>query len=528
MPSSRFRARVCLVVLLVLAVPAALVLMIRGRLTRAEPRHFADPVEQFKYGPMGNVEAQGMPFYVWYVLPRVFGEHLPGNGGYASFGFPSEQGHEVPVGFSRQTVGFPRIAFNCAVCHTTSYRTSADGSPTLVLAGPGHTQDTQGYVQFLFRCAADPRFTADVLLREIEENFELSWLDRLLYRHAIIPATREALLEQQRRSEWMSARPRWGPGRVDAFNAIKFEVLGMRPDETVGTADSPPIWRLRARRDQRLRWDGCEGSLRGSMLTSALGEGATLASLDVGGLARIEDWLLDVQPPAYPGQVDRARARRGREVFARLCHDCHGEGGKTAGAVVPIGEIGTDPKRLAVWSEQAAELLKTFIAGESSDLHDAVATTGPSDGYVAMPLAGPWLLGPYLHNGSVPSLVDLLAEPYGDALPREVASISPAFAELPRRELRRHSEELRAIEAHVRAARAEGRRPAMFFRGYDLLDREHVGFVSDRGTIGEEPQPFVFDTRLPGNGNGGHAGPRYGTTLPPDEKAALIEYLKTL
>ena len=39
-------------------------------------------------------------------------------------------------------------------------------------------------------------------------------------------------------------------------------------------------------------------------------------------------------------------------------------------------------------------------------------------------------------------------------------------------------------------------------------------------------QPFfLFDTRRRGEGNGGHL---YGTTLAPEEKENLLEYLKTL
>ncbi|HEY3663343.1 MAG TPA: hypothetical protein VGL24_09355 [Chthoniobacterales bacterium] len=36
---------------------------------------------------------------------------------------------------------------------------------------------------------------------------------------------------------------------------------------------------------------------------------------------------------------------------------------------------------------------------------------------------------------------------------------------------------------------------------------------------------FLFDTRRRGEGNGGHL---YGTTLPPEQKDQLLEYLKTL
>ena len=51
-----------------------------------------------------------------------------------------------------------------------------------------------------------------------------------------------------------------------------------------------------------------------------------------------------------------------------------------------------------------------------------------------------------------------------------------------------------------------------------------MGFVSDR-TEPSCPSNFLFDTRLPGNGRLGHA---YGTELTDDQKAQLIEYLKTL
>jgi hypothetical protein len=101
------------------------------------------------------------------------------------------------------------------------------------------------------------------------------------------------------------------------------------------------------------------------------------------------------------------------------------------------------------------------------------------DGYVSVLLDGLWLRGPYLHNGSVPSVRDLLNPP----------------------------EE----------------RPKSFYRGYDLVDPINLGFVSE----GDEAERvgFYYDTNVPGNGNGGH---EYGTSLPRAKKEALLEYLKTL
>ena len=65
-------------------------------------------------------------------------------------------------------------------------------------------------------------------------------------------------------------------------------------------------------------------------------------------------------------------------------------------------------------------------------------------------------------------------------------------------------------------------RPAVFYRGYDVFDRERVGFV---GTVAEERGRmfFRYDTSVPGNSNAGHL---YGTALPDDDKRAIVEYLK--
>jgi hypothetical protein len=66
-------------------------------------------------------------------------------------------------------------------------------------------------------------------------------------------------------------------------------------------------------------------------------------------------------------------------------------------------------------------------------------------------------------------------------------------------------------------------RPTKFWRGYDVFDPVRVGFI----TAGPEAERIgtPLDVSLPGNSNAGHD---YGTGLTPDEKRALLEYLKTL
>ncbi|MCJ2057183.1 di-heme-cytochrome C peroxidase [Methylobacterium sp. J-048] len=98
--------------------------------------------------------------------------------------------------------------------------------------------------------------------------------------------------------------------------------------------------------------------------------------------------------------------------------------------------------------------------------------------YKARPLNGIWATGPYLHNGSVPNLHELL---------------------LP-----------------------SARRSKTFRVGSRELDEARIGFRSDTG-------PFLFDTALPGNANTGHEGPAYGTGQLDDvQRRQLLEYLRTL
>jgi hypothetical protein len=66
-------------------------------------------------------------------------------------------------------------------------------------------------------------------------------------------------------------------------------------------------------------------------------------------------------------------------------------------------------------------------------------------------------------------------------------------------------------------------RPKRFWRGYDVLDPARVGFVSSG--LEAERTGVAFDVTAPGNSNAGHT---YGTTLPAEDKRALLEFLKTL
>ena len=108
--------------------------------------------------------------------------------------------------------------------------------------------------------------------------------------------------------------------------------------------------------------------------------------------------------------------------------------------------------------------------------------------YKVRPLNGVWATPPYLHNGSVPTVYDLL---------------SPV-----------------------------DERPKHFYLGNREYDPVKLGYKSDELTNG-----FLFDTSIRGNANTGHefANKPQGTKgvigkrkLEPDERKAIIEFLKTL
>ncbi|MBB3189918.1 c-type cytochrome [Halomonas cerina] len=469
---------------LLLALGAALAAFGWYQLFREEPQHFDSVEAYYRYGSIGTESEEGLPYWVWRVLPGLFPQHLPGEGedeGYAALGIVWEEGEPTPVGFSLKTIGFPRIGINCAACHTATYRTAADGERRIVPTGPHQTFDPQAYLRFLGDAAADPDFTADTLLAAIQEETELSWLDRLLYRFLIIPRTRDGLREQAERFAWTEERPRWGPGRIDPFNPVKFhpDLLALDPaeDDTIGNSDIMALWAMDAQEGHALHWDGLNDSLTEVVLSGAIGDGARPDSLPVEALEELAAYLRHQRPPPYPflDTLDRQMASRGEVLFEETCAGCHGPDGARTGTVIPQAEVGTDRHRLAMWTAEAAERYNAYAEEYPWDFDAFVKT----DGYVAKPLTGLWLRAPYLHNGSVPTIEDLL--------------------------------------------RPTEQRPEVFYRGYDVYHPARLGFIH----TGEAAKRYGFryDTREPGNGNAGH---EYGTELPAEDRDALVEYLKTL
>ncbi|HUQ67976.1 MAG TPA: hypothetical protein VM165_00545 [Planctomycetaceae bacterium] len=210
-------------------------------------------------------------------------------------------------------------------------------------------------------------------------------------------------------------------------------------------------------------------------------------------IADIREYLLTLEAPKYPFPIDRALAARGEDVFVRNCAECHGTYGANRhypNRIIPVEEVGTDPA------------LATFDAGADRDYFEAswlYRETGPDGepyhllnhgGYQAPPLDGVWATAPYFHNASVPTI------------------------------------------AHVLDSQT---RPAVFTRSFETdaeaYDQQRVGWkitllepdAAKRAAAHEQRR--ITNTALPGRGNRGHT---FGDSLTPDQRTAVLEYLKTL
>jgi hypothetical protein len=158
--------------------------------------------------------------------------------------------------------------------------------------------------------------------------------------------------------------------------------------------------------------------------------------------------------------------------------------------VIPLDVVGTDPVRALGFSiEVGRAYLKSWFGQERGPNGESYHGLNIG-GYQAPPLDGVWATAPYFHNGSVPTVYQVLK-----------------------------SKE----------------RPRFFTRSFRTEKEDYdLSRLGLRITVlSKRPDPDlpaierrkVYDTTLPGQGNGGH---RFGDHLTEDERMAVIEYLKTL
>lgn len=260
------------------------------------------------------------------------------------------------------------------------------------------------------------------------------------------------------------------------------------------------------------------------------------SSVQAQAIVSMEESLRGLQSPLWPEDVlppvDRAKAERGAPLYQEHCASCHAlldrddPDRRVTAMITAIDVVGTDPQSAENLidaraptgilegsvktqgegtygaTESGLALLTNLVGGvlsaqpaaavrvsayakryglEKTEKQGDHAKKSEADpmaelrAYKARPLNGAWATAPYLHNGSVPTLYDLLL---------------PA-----------------------------SQRPARFALRRWEYDPVKVGYVS------EGDQPWVLDTAVTGNHNIGH---EYGTALSDEDRWALVEYLKTL
>lgn len=471
------------------------------------------------------------------------------------------------------------IGFTCAACHTG--RIDFNGTSILVDGGPalidlGEFGSKLGLAlgeTLLFQDEFD-RFANRVLPANVHGVERLRLKARL--RLKLVEAVGQGLgMILQNLGTGGTTE---GHGRLDALNRIGNTVfsagMGLPQNNVPVTAPVafPHIWDT-----SWFAWVQYNGSIEQPMVRNAgeaMGVSAIVnyngtpasprftSTIPVRSLHDNIEQLLSGAPPqparrfsglrspAWPeqilGQINPALASRGAALYGELCQGCHLPAPNTDAFwtdshwielvpggdrylslnQVPISRVGTDPAQARdmanrnVWVRANVGLhghdasngnlrrysfgpalgeLVALVTGRWYDANnvpqaerDRLNGNRPNGirhplEYKARPLNGIWATAPYLHNGSVPTLMALLS---------------------PLRD-----------------------RPATFRLGSRAFDPVNVGYA-DGGA-------FSLNTARPGNSNAGHVfdGPasltprptgNIGRGLSPDERRALIEYLKTL
>jgi mono/diheme cytochrome c family protein len=255
------------------------------------------------------------------------------------------------------------------------------------------------------------------------------------------------------------------------------------PPVSVAPVDVPPWWRMKKKTamfyDTAGRGDHARIMMAASLLcTDSVDEASAIDA----SFVDVRAWIETMSPPKWPWSIDSALAAKGRQTFDDYCATCHGtygSGGHYPNELVPLSDVGTDPMLAMGTAEFSAHYVEWFAAsfwGETSRLD-------PQVGYIAPPLDGIWATAPYLHNGSVPTLAALLDST---------------------------------------------QRPTSWTRSYSSTDYDQsaVGWqFTPAPPHAMQANTRVYDTSEVGYGTAGHM---YGDALSDSERAAVIEYLKTL
>ncbi len=304
-------------------------------------------------------------------------------------------------------------------------------------------------------------------------------------------------------------------------------------------------------------------------------------------------WVLSLQSPAWPEEIDTALAEQGAILFHSKdlwaeegnvgrerprggngsCASCHGaysprfvhdpaylddpslEG--IAGYIVPRDLIGTDPRRVDGNDQEVARTFENDWfgypeqRGTENDCGDQNLDRIRGDrenGYLAPPLYGVWATAPYFHNGSVPSVWEVLKSSERKPFWRRVSMPNDTGLDVvmgfdPSFERAYDKENLGWKYDELSCGVESGLLPLLECDPMDpqanpLLDQILSELYANGGLAWNVPNVLmtpltnqqiedrkIYNTRIYSQDNGGHT---FTDVLTDAERRAIIEYLKTL
>ncbi|MCB9748591.1 MAG: hypothetical protein H6713_01160 [Myxococcales bacterium] len=386
---------------------------------------------------------------------------------------------QVPVGWNvlEMQDGSEIVAPNCFNCH------SAEFNGELVLGLGRHDADFTTDLFTLMQLVPQlpPLNDAGDAFNKFLERFSVVGPDSSMLTVGTNPAVEYALILVSHRNPYTLE---WSE-----------EPLQELPPDLHVPADPPPWWRAK-KKASHFANGMSRGDHRGTMIlaSSLCTDSAAEASQIVGYFDDVQAYLESIEPPNYPLPVDEALAAEGAALFECHCQGCHGsydtddpEAEEYPNMLIPLEVIGTDP----VFAANAAgdlNYLQEWFEESYFGTVTELATDDPFPGYVAPPLDAVWASAPYFHNGSVPSLELVLDS---------------------------------------------GARPT-YWKRVDLdsthYDWDELGWRYEAVPYGQDDAPltqrrFIYDTTKPGHSGAGHT---FGDALDDHERAAVLEYLKTI
>jgi len=419
--------------------------------------------DAFDTGSLGDATLEMIPFVVFRVLqelePEVFGDSA-----LATFGFfPRDDTptHLNGVNWTRPAAsdgGFQvrYMSRSCASCHVGRVRRD-DGTIQVMFGAPntemnlhtfigrltplmkarlGPSNDSPAYKEFRGRVAealeskppgwywgADSK-----LVSEEEAAREVATVKANL--DAVLATMRQmnerrlggiALLQAHPYKNVPNPPSLTGgaPGLVETSglgSTSLVSLVGVDKADTVlppkpSMADIPAVWRIDPK--GYANWDATIVGFARSM-TSSLAVVGNPSKIDLKTNAAIQDFIGKLPAAPYPFPIDEQSRARGEVTFKKNCAGCHdATPGRTRDDL--IFDVGTDPMRADAISSTTVKMMEKVIRvacpptqTEFSLPDKPLVDPTEKRGYVANGLPGTWAQAPYLHNGSVPTLRQLL------------------------------------------------------------------------------------------------------------------------